>query len=588
MDDVLNENKIIVAENKKVAEREKILEMRVKKLESDNKALLKKIDTDQTKIDFLKVRVAELEEEKARRDEQNKYFEMKNKELEAAKELKEHEFYMLNKVVENMLGTSIEQRFKEIQVEEFRAKRQAEIDEQMKDKGKGAKSSVAAVERSIVPSIVIENPVPISSVSAIFEEPVTLEDLAANEDEEDNEEDDDEESDEEEGDDQEDDNDEKVFSASSHGSDNDDDDAHGGMGIKVTEASNKRTVDDFLNDSVNEESGGAEGKGESGDNQNVKHVEKLIMRLETDIEEGEHRHTYSLEEIKEMTRMVDPDFKFDFEEELNAFDIDHQPEYEYKYVEDADIYDRVEVEDCTDDESVSEDTSQYLTLMEFFTEENRDELRRKVTEILKDKNFDGTPKDMQKEERQKWFKDSHERKFKRPLKFYQRDRSISLGFLPHVNAYAIRREFGVQYFERLYDIMSLPWWDVEELSKKPHYSKRVQRVDPVKGVEETILNVKKPKTMKNVPVPKMEQDFYKGFLGWKGINSENKWNSKWWALEEKERKKAERERKRLEANRGKWMKQQAEEDKRKKKENDRVRNLLRRKPESREETFKSL
>ncbi|XP_035842229.1 altered inheritance of mitochondria protein 21-like [Helianthus annuus] len=97
MDDVLNENKVVAAESKKVVEREKILEMRVKKLESDNKALLKKIDTDQTEIDFLKVRVVELEEEKARRDEQNKYFEMKNKELEAAKAFKEHEFYMLIK-----------------------------------------------------------------------------------------------------------------------------------------------------------------------------------------------------------------------------------------------------------------------------------------------------------------------------------------------------------------------------------------------------------------------------------------------------------------------------------------------------------
>ncbi|XP_022032137.1 glutamic acid-rich protein-like [Helianthus annuus] len=262
MDDVLNENKVLAAESKKVADREKILEMRVKKLESENKPLLTKIDTDQTEIDFLKVRVAELEEEKARRDKQNKYFEMKNKELEAAKALKEHEFYMLNKVVENMPGTSIEQRFEEIQVEELRAKRQAEIDEQMKDKGKGAESK-----------------------------PVTLEDLAADDDEEDDEGDDDEEGDEEEGDDEEDDDDEKVFSASSHGSNNDDDDAQGGMGIKVTEQSSERTVDDFLNDTVNEETGGAEGKGESRDAQNVEHVEKLVLRLETNREEGEHFHT---------------------------------------------------------------------------------------------------------------------------------------------------------------------------------------------------------------------------------------------------------------------------------------------------------
>ncbi|XP_022023974.1 trichohyalin-like [Helianthus annuus] len=365
MDEVLDENKKLAAENKKVSDREKILEMRVKRLETDNKELLKKIDTDQSEIDILKVRVAELEEEKARRDEQNKYFELKNKELEATKALREHEFYMLNKVVESMLGTSVEKKFEEIQVEELRAQRQAEIDEQMKDKGKGVEGSSAVTERSIVPSMVVENLEPITAISGLFEEETHLEELIA----------------------------------SGHGSDNDDDDAQGGMGIKVTEASTERTVDDLMNDSVNEESGGAEGKGESGDTQNVQHAEKLILRLDTYREEGEHFHTYTLETIKEITRMVNPNFKFDFEEELNAFDINQQPEYEYKYVEEADMYDRVEVEDWTDDESVSEDTSQFPTLMEFFTEENRDELIRKIAEILKDKNFDGTPKEMEKEER---------------------------------------------------------------------------------------------------------------------------------------------------------------------------------------------
>ncbi|MFS7912783.1 hypothetical protein Hanom_Chr02g00133941 [Helianthus anomalus] len=77
----------------------------------------------------------------------------------------------------------------------------------------------------------------------------------------------------------------------------------------------------------------------------------------------------------------------------------------------------------------------------------------------------------------KWFRKSTERKFKRPLKFYKRDREVSLsdiiswGFLP-------------------------------------------QRVDPVTGIEETILHVKKPKVIKNIPVPKMEQDFHTGFLYW--------------------------------------------------------------------------
>ncbi|MFS7961960.1 hypothetical protein Hanom_Chr08g00721071 [Helianthus anomalus] len=98
---------------------------------------------------------------------------------------------MLNKVAESMLGTYIEQKFEELQVEELRAQRQAEIDEQMKDKGKGVDGSSAVLERSIVPSM-----------------------LRGDDDEDD--------------DDEEDDEDGKVFSRSSHGSDNDDDDAQGG------------------------------------------------------------------------------------------------------------------------------------------------------------------------------------------------------------------------------------------------------------------------------------------------------------------------------------------------------------------------
>ncbi|XP_022003489.1 serrate RNA effector molecule homolog [Helianthus annuus] len=74
VDEVIAENKKLAVENKKVIDRERILEMRVKRLENDNKELVKKIDSDQSEIDILKVRVAELEEEKARHDEQNEYF----------------------------------------------------------------------------------------------------------------------------------------------------------------------------------------------------------------------------------------------------------------------------------------------------------------------------------------------------------------------------------------------------------------------------------------------------------------------------------------------------------------------------------
>ncbi|KAJ0533514.1 hypothetical protein HanRHA438_Chr09g0391301 [Helianthus annuus] len=444
----------------------------------------------------------------------------------------EHEIYMMNKVLENLLGKSVEQRFEEIEVEEVRARRQAEIDAEMKNKGKGVEGVSDVSEKAIVTSTVLESPVqnprPICAVSGIFEEDVLIDDVI--DDEEDVEEDDEEEDvDEEKTDDADD-----VFSASSHSDDDNNDDDQGGTGIKVTEASNEENVDDYLHDDVNEEPEDATGEGENVDDQNVDKREKLILRLEPEVEEGEIRHTYTMNDIIEMTRIDDPNFKFDFEEELNDFDVNQQPEYQYKYVEEADNYDRVEVEDCSGEENVNVDTSNFPTLVEFFSQENIDELRRKVEECLKDKNFDGTVKDAHKEERKKWFRKSTERKFKRPLKFYKRDRDVSLGdiiswgFLPQVNAYAIKREYGVQYFQYIQDIMSLPWWDVEELSKvrsldypvrkhdmptwglmkfeafrdfkhwKPHQPKKVKRVDPVTGNEETILQIKKPRVMKNI------------------------------------------------------------------------------------------
>ncbi|XP_021974544.1 protein PFC0760c-like [Helianthus annuus] len=294
----------------------------------------------------------------------------------------------------------------------------------MKYKVKGVEGTSEVTERSIVPSIVdespIQNPRPITAVSGIFEEDVLIDDVIN--DEEDIEEDDDEEDDD---DDKVDDADD-VFSASSH-SDDDEDDSQGGTGVKVTKASNEENVEDYLHDDMNEEPEDDTGEGENVEDQNVDKREKFILRLEPEVEEEEIRHTYTMNDIIEMTRIDDRTFKFDFEEELNAFDINQQPDYQYKYVEEADNYDRVEVEDCSDEENVNADTSNFLTLVEFFSQENIDELRRKVEECLKDKNFDGTTKDAQKEERKKWFRKSNERKFKWPLKYYKRDRDVSLG-----------------------------------------------------------------------------------------------------------------------------------------------------------------
>ncbi|MFS7912289.1 hypothetical protein Hanom_Chr02g00128281 [Helianthus anomalus] len=324
----------------------KKLEDLVKSVESENSSLLKRVEADQADIDILKVRIADLEEERARRDEQNEYFKLKNKELEANNAKKEHEMYMMNKVLENLIGKPVEQRFEEIELEEVRARRRAEIEAEMKKKGEG----------------------------------VQIE------------------------------------------------------GIKVTEASSEEKIDEYLHDDANEEPENAEGEGELDDteknDENVDHVSRLILRLEHSVEEGEIMHTYTLAEIIKMTHVDENELKFDFEEELKKFDINQQREYKYKYVEDADNYDKVEVEDCSDEEqfeSIHVDTSNFPTLAEFFSQANEDELRRKVTESVKSKSFHEMSKDEQREERKKWFRKDSERKFKRPLKFHKRDREVSLG-----------------------------------------------------------------------------------------------------------------------------------------------------------------
>ncbi|MFS7922028.1 hypothetical protein Hanom_Chr03g00243791 [Helianthus anomalus] len=66
---------------------------------------------------------------------------------------------MMNKVLENMLGKSVEQRYEEIEVEEVRARRQAEINAQMKNKGKGVEGVSDVAERSIIPVTAPESPV---------------------------------------------------------------------------------------------------------------------------------------------------------------------------------------------------------------------------------------------------------------------------------------------------------------------------------------------------------------------------------------------------------------------------------------------
>ncbi|MFS7935711.1 hypothetical protein Hanom_Chr05g00406791 [Helianthus anomalus] len=111
---------------------------------------------------------------------------------------------MMNIVLENLLGKSVEQRFEEIEVEKVRARRQATINVEMKNKGKGVEGVSKINKKEIIPSIGSEsptqNPRPISAVSGIFEEDVEMDDVI-NEDEEDDKDDEEEEDDEAEKDD---------------------------------------------------------------------------------------------------------------------------------------------------------------------------------------------------------------------------------------------------------------------------------------------------------------------------------------------------------------------------------------------------
>ncbi|XP_022024321.1 protein PFC0760c-like [Helianthus annuus] len=288
---------------------------------------------------------------------------------------------MLKKVLEDLIGKPIEQRFEEIELKEVRARREAEIEARMKDKGKSVpvEEDVTVTEREIVVSepIKVLDPCPITSVSGEI--------------------DDDEDDEEDEDDNLKDDADE-VYSVHSDDDDDDgnDDDDQGNSDIKVTEVSKEENIDDYLQDDANEESENAEGKGEHDDAENVDQSTGLCLRLEH-VEEGEILHTYNRAEIIKMMHVEEDNFNFDFEEELNKFDINQQPKYQYKYVEEADNYDKVEVEDWSDDdqsENVNVDTSSYPTLAEFFSQANEDELRRKVAESVKSKSF----QEMSKEE----------------------------------------------------------------------------------------------------------------------------------------------------------------------------------------------
>ncbi|MFS7954043.1 hypothetical protein Hanom_Chr07g00625681 [Helianthus anomalus] len=89
-----------------------------------------------------------------------------------------------------------------------------------------------------------------------------------------------------------------------------------------------------------------------------------------------------------------------------------------------------------------------------------------------------------KNARKKWFKIMPaERKFRRPLAFFTRNKDISVGdiiswgWIPELKVFAIKREYGVQYFKYLNDIKSLPWWDMKELCRTKLINYQLRQCD---------------------------------------------------------------------------------------------------------------
>ncbi|MFS7996776.1 hypothetical protein Hanom_Chr12g01133811 [Helianthus anomalus] len=151
--------------------------------------------------------------------------------------------------------------------------------------------------------------------------------------------------------------------------DNDDNNDMGGTWLRIEgKKMNEDDLNDYLNENQNEEDNSI-GKGEqssdtlhdaetSGIFTDVTPLtvvpESILTKtiyLCHDVEEGEFVHNYTREEITQMMGVDEHSFKFDFEEELNNIDISEPEEYVFKNIPEANDFDKVVVEDDSDDEN---------------------------------------------------------------------------------------------------------------------------------------------------------------------------------------------------------------------------------------------
>ncbi|MFS8019946.1 hypothetical protein Hanom_Chr15g01409831 [Helianthus anomalus] len=232
------------------------------------------------------------------------------------------------------------------------------------------------------------------------------------------------------------------------------DDDQGSSGLLIVNPSVQQNIEDFMNDEINEQE---EDQHQESSSSGKQHADQVFLTQPTVIYlhaqfEGELEVPRSRAEMLEELGLDDGKFKLDIEDEIP---LSPEREYGFKYAQEADKYNDLLDEEASD--SSDED-------MDFHYSGNEDEVRRKIVEKITTEGVPKTiPRENLAEERKKWFKVMpKERKFIRPLQYFRHDASISWGdilswgYLEDLEVYAIRREQGVQYFEFLADIKTLP------------------------------------------------------------------------------------------------------------------------------------
>ncbi|MFS7953295.1 hypothetical protein Hanom_Chr07g00616841 [Helianthus anomalus] len=217
--------------------------------------------------------------------------------------------------------------------------------------------------------------------------------------------------DEEDDDNNKDDKDDKDKKDEKYDKDDDDDDDQGASGLLISKRSGPSTIEDFLNDELNEPQ---EDQHHEASSSRTKHaVNEVFLTLPKVIylhhaeEEGELVKNWTRESKLEELDMDDGKLMFDIEEEIPPTP---DREYSFKFVNEADNVNDVIIEEGLD--ISDEDTpfhysgvdDDFPTLNELFQSHQEDEVRRKVVEKT---TTEGVPEMLSKEDflekRKRWF-----------------------------------------------------------------------------------------------------------------------------------------------------------------------------------------